>query len=385
MPMSIKSFCFLFCGIISFSTLAEVRLPEIPSKSQPLSFSLQTEFFRSQANYTRFGQYVALPENDFFQYVSFLPTLSYSPFKHYISFSLFANSFYAESEKGENRYRLPFQVSAIGAGFNVYHKIKTLFIGLELRGGLPLYKNFENYQAPANGIAFGNVGNGKTSQEPVVVGDGAYFAEPGLWFIFQPSKMFYIYNHTFFRWRSAGLSSILFSSLGAVLESEFITAGLSFDTFFSLFILDRFSTQPNHRLNILKTANAGSLKFYSVNPSALSGTVWTKFKFKPFFTTLYVNLDTIGQNYAKGFSVGLITKFQWSTKSSYMRKKRKSSSFLDFEEMDEKPASPQKMEEKTYFEEEDDSSLFDQAEEKKSKSKNINQELKDELNLLIDD
>ena len=377
--MFIKNLLCLLCITISFSALSEVRFPDIPSKSQPLSFSLQTEFFRSQANYTSFGQYVALAENDFFQYVSFHPTLSYSPFKRYISFSLFANSFFAKSPK----HVLPFQVSLAGAGVSFYHKIKTLFIGLELRGGFPLYKNFQNYQKPNTEVT---VGDGSYSEDPIVVGDGAYFAEPGLWLIFKPSKIFHIYNHTSFRWRSAGLSSLLSSSLGGVLESEFITAGLSFDTFFSLFIQDQFSNQPEQRTAILKKANAGSLKFYSVNPSVLSTTAWAEFKFKPFFTTLYVNLDTIGQNYAKGFSIGLMTKFKWSTKTSFIHRKRKSNSFLNLDDFDEKETNRQEPTEKSYFEEEDDSSLLEtEKQEEKLESKNINQELKDELSLLTDD
>ena len=277
---------------------------------------------------------------------------------------------------------LPFQVSSAGAGLSLYHKIKTLFIGLEFRSGLPLYKNFQNYQAPYTAITLKNAENSKDS---IVVGDGAYFTEPGLWLIFQPSKIFYIYNRTAFRWRSAGLSSLLFSSLGGVVESEFITAGLSLDTFFSLFFYDHFGAQPEQRLKLLKAGNAGSLKFYSVNPSVLSATAWSEFKFKPFFTTLYVNLDTIGKNYAKGFSIGWITKFLWSTKSSYMHKKRKSNSFFNFDDMEgeDKIQEPEK---RTYFEEEDDSALFNQqTEEETPISPDMNQELKEELNLLTDD
>ena len=381
--MFIKKILCLFYIFVSLPALSEIKLPEIPSKNKPISFSLQTEFFRSQANYTSFGQYVDLPDNDFFQYVSFKPTLSYSPFKQYINFKLFANSFYAHSGKKDQSHILPFQVSTAGAGFSFYHKFKTLFAGFELRGAMPLYKNFENYQKPAVDLL---QGHGETSANPIVVGDGAYFAEPSLWFIFQPSQAFHIYNRTAFRWRSAGLSSLLISNLGVVLESKLITAGLSFDSFFSLFIYDRFANQQNKRLDILKEGNAGSLKFYSVNPSVLSATVWSELKFKPFFTTFYANLDTIGQNYAKGFTLGLITKFQWSTQTSFMHKKRKSNNFLDFEDSDKEESWSQEPEEKTYFEEEDDSSLLDiEEKESKSNSKGINRELRDELNLLNDD
>ena len=365
--MLIKSFLYLWLIITSLPALAETRLPEIPSKSQPLSVQLQTEFFRTQANYITFGQYADLPNNDFFQYVSFRPTVSYSPFQNYINFSLFANSFFASSKNENKEYLLPFQVSSVGVGASFYHKIQTLFIGLELRGGVPLYKGFQNPQE-------------------IVVGDGAYFAEPGLWLIFQPSKIFYIYNHTAFRWRSAGLSSLLFASLGGVVESEFISFGLSLDSFFSLLIHDHFTSQASRRLNILKTANAGSHKFYSVNPSVLSGTAWAEFKFDPLFTTLYVNLDTMGENYAKGFSVGLMTKFQWSMKSSFIDKKRKNKTYLDFEGWEEEEERTQnkvqKQKKSSYFEEEDDSSLF--QDDPPDTNQDMNQELKDELNLLTE-
>ena len=356
-------FFFLVFITISLPALSEVRLPEIPSTSQPLSISLQTEFFRTQANYISFGQYADLAEEDFFKYISFRPSLSYSPFKHYISFTFFANGFYADSKKGNLEYQLPFSLSMAGAGVSFYHKINTSFIGLELRGGIPLYKNFQ-------------------SATEIIVGDGAYFAEPGLWFIFKPSKVFHIYNRNSFRWRSSGLSSLVFSSLGGVIESEFISAGLALDAFFSLIIFDSFSSQPEQRLSLLKTANASSQKFYSVNPSVISGTAWTEFKFKPFFATLYVNLDTIGENYAKGFSLGFITKFKWSSKTSFIDKKRKSKSYLNFTDLggEEEEPSPRQKEESDYFEEEDDNSLFPEE-----NSKSMNQELKDELNLLTED
>ncbi|MCY4321580.1 MAG: hypothetical protein OXC37_04160 [Bdellovibrionaceae bacterium] len=360
--MFIKKLLYLLCITTSFSVLSEIRFPEIPSKNKPFSISLQTEFFRTQSNYTNFGQYIALNESDFFQYVSFHPSLSYSLSKHYISFSLFAESFFAGSKKEDFEYRVPFKLSIVGLGFNFYHKVKTLFIGLELRGAFPLYTNFQ-------------------SPTEIIVGDGAYFVEPGLWLIFRPSKTFYIYNRNTFRLRTGGLSSLLFSSLGGVIQTEFIETGLSLDSFFSLLIYDQFSSQPNNRLEILKTANAGSFKFYSVNPSVLSGTAWTTFKFKPYSISFYANLDSIGQNYAKGFTLGLMTKFKWGQRSSFIKEKRKKNMYLNFEEPTKKTIRKKPVKE-MYFEEEDDPAIFI---EDKKKIKKINQELKDELNLLTEE
>ena len=150
----------------------------------------------------------------------------------------------------------------------------------------------------------------------MIVGNGAYFVEPGLWFLVQPSQMFYIYLNTAFRYRSLSLSGLLLNKLGGVLKTPNIDVGLSIDSFFSV-LSDGFTNQPEQRLSFINKVNGGSYRFYSVNPSVfLSWTAWMELKFKPVSTKFYFHLDTLGQNYAKGFSCGIITQLKWHTKSS---------------------------------------------------------------------
>ncbi len=349
------TFYIAFIGL-SLPALAELRFPEIPSKNQPFAFKLQTEYFQTHANYEALGQYKNLPDKNYFRYIAFHPSLSYSPFPLYINFEIFANSFYGSSQTQNVRRELLFKPTAAGAGVKIFHKIKTAYIGGEFRGGIPLYSSFQ--QTP----------------NEIIVGDGAYFVEPGIWLLFQPSEKFYIYLNSAFRYRFFHLSSLLFARLGGVLQfTPHVDAGMAIDSFFSL-LADEYSSQPEQRRSLLKKANAGSYKFYSVNPSVfLSWAAWTELKFKPLFTKIYFHLDTLGQNYAKGFSLGLSMKLKWSAKSSIVD--RRSGIRFDFNEenssFDPEEESRSKKS-RSYFEEEEDP----------YGEKNLNEELKQELDSL---
>ncbi len=330
--------------------VSNLRFPEWPSKSQPLNISLQTEFFRTQANYTQLGLYDDLPDESYFQYTAIHPRITYSPLS-WTHFELFANSFYAMSKK-QNIQRDVFRVALVGGGFAFYKNLNFLTAGLELRGGVPLLGNFQ-------------------TPDELIVGDGAYFVEPGLWLLFQPTKVVYIYGHTAFRYRMFSLSGLLWGRLGGVLQTQYIDAGLGLDSFYSL-IPDQYSLQPQFRWDPIEKVNAGSYKFYSVDPAVLSWIAWMEFKFQPLFAKIYFNLDSLGKNYAKGFSFGLVTTLRFNTRSS-IADKRRGSTFdpEDFEAEEDLEKRPAKKD-SSYFKEEADP----------YEKKGMSQELKEELNTL---
>ena len=320
---------YIFLGFILFHGLAWplsfIRSIEQPSKGKALSFGLQTEFFRSRANYTRFQEFRVLPEGDFLQYIAFHPRISYAPFpSQYVNFELLAQSFYGSSQTLNTFYP-----SSAGLALSFHHKFKTISAGFELRGGFPLHKGFQN---PGY----------------MILGDGAFFAEPGLWLFIQPSRMLYFYVNTAFRWRSF-LSSLVFGRLGGVFQTQNIDAGAGIDSFYPLFS-DPLAQSLEQRGDLLKRVNSGSYKFYSVNPSVLSWTTWIEFKFHPVFSKVYFNLDSLGQNYAKGLTFGLVTKLKWDFKVSAIERNKENMRF-DFED-DSEYDSPE--EEKSYFEEKAD-------------------------------
>lgn len=327
----------------SLPALSELRLPELPSKNKPLAFEMQTEFFRTHSNYTSLGGYVDLPEENYLQYFAFHPSLSYSPFSHYINFKIFANSFYVFSNSKGTK-RSVFRPKVVGSSMSIYHKIQNLYIAGELRGGLPILKNHPN-------------------TNDLIVGEDSYFVEPGLWLLFQPSPLFYIHLNTAFEWRFLnGLSSLVHGQIGGTFQTEYLDAGVSINSFVSV-IPDYFSSQPDTRLNPLRKVNGGSYKFSALNPSALSWMGWMEVKYKPFFTKLYFNMDTIGINYAKGFTFGLVKKIKWNTKSLSINKRHMK---FDFGEEESEDFSDS---ESKYFEEEKDP--YDKGE--------LNKELHEEL------
>ncbi len=351
------SWIFLF---LSQTALSESNFPEIPSKNKPLSISLHANFYRSAANYKELGAYKNLPNKNYFQYFGFYPTIRYSPVSHYISFQIFSRNFYAESKTNDLKRKV-FRTSEVGGGFSIYYKFKNLYSGFEFRGGVPIYR-------PE-----------LTNSNEMIVGDGAYFAEPGLWFLFRPFRIrskesLYLYYNTAFRYRTLGLSNnlsgLLLNRLGTFIKTMYIDGGAETSSFFSV-LSDTYSLEPEKRWGPLKKVNGESYKFRSVNPSVLDFTFWMEFKFKPIFTKIYFNVDSFGKNYAKGLSFGFITTLKLYTKSSIIKKRRNRATESDFYEI-ESPRTRHSKKGNSYFEEEDDP----------YNKKIINKELKKELDSL---
>ena len=335
---------------LSHSALSELNFPEFPSKRRPFSISLQTEFFHSSKNYIEW-KWDDLPDENYFQYFGFYPMIRYSPFS-YISVQLFSKNFYAISKTLDSR-RNVLQTSLVGGGVNLYHKYKTAYLGFELKAGVPLNR----------GVL--------VNPDEMIIEDGTYFVEPGVWLLLRPSRNFYLHYNSAFRFRMLDLSSLWFNRLGGFLKTRHADFGASVDSFFSIFSDDKFTSQPQTRWEPLQRVNGGSFKFRSVNPSSLSFTFWMEFKFKPVFIRLYFNQNSFGRHYAKGFNLGLITTVKWNTKSSVLKRKRKTKSF-DFDEGFSDPGSSSSSKGKSYFEEEDDP----------YNKEKINRELKEELRSL---
>ena len=317
------------CLCLSQPALSDLSFPEIPSKNRPLSISLQTEFFRSTGNYIEWV-WDDLPDENYLQYVGFYPVFRYSPF-YYFDFQIFAKNFYAESKTQETK-RNVLRTSFIGGGVSFYHRYKTIYLGLEMKGGIPLHR--KDFEGP----------------DEMIIGDGTYFVEPGFWFLFRPTRKFYLHYNTAFRYRMSGLSSLLFNRVGGFLRTKNTDFGFFVNSFVSVLSDNQ---QRGTRLESLQKVNGGSFRFRSFNPSVLSFTFWMEFKFKPAFVKLYLDKDSFGKYYARGFNVGLITTLRWNTKPPTLKRKRKTRSF-DFDEDYEAPSSESPSKEKSYFKEEKD-------------------------------
>ena len=371
---------FILCLLWQAPLQASYIKPiEPPSFRKSFDLSLQSEFFRSHANYTNWGQYVSLPEGYSFQYILFKPKASYSPFnKQAVRLNAFAETFYASSQTPREEKKASFKLSILGVSLDFYHKIQSLLIGFEFTGAYSFHSLLLNKDTGA--LTLNNPQS--ILREEIIVGEAAHYLEPSLHFIFKPSRHFYIYNRNAFRYRMNGLSSLVFSDLGAVANSENISAGLSLNTFFSLGFFDSFSNQPEKRHQALTANNAGSYKFYSVNPSVISGTFWLNFKYNVFDTKFYMNLDTLGKNYGKGLTLGLITSFKFQgTGDSFLEKKRKKNRYMDFGFKDS-PRINKTQKKSSYFDEEEDPYTNSNIESYDDADRSGNLELRKELQLL---
>ena len=111
--------------------------------------------------------------------------------------------------------------------------------------------------------------------------------------------------------------------------------------------MDSYQYEPKKRTLVLQRVNAGSHKFYSINPTALSFTGWLELKAGLVSVAVYGNVDTFGKNYAKGFTLGLSTRLVFSMESD-------SSNYKDYKHLNEPPEEGEESEE--YFSEQDDDS-----------------------------
>ena len=319
---------FAFC--VSLSAQAEVSdLPNIPYQ-KTLSVGLNTEFYRSVANYTTLGNYDDLESGAFFQYVAFRPEVTYFPFK-WLSVKLRGEGMWAKSVNIKEFERQSPHFNFYELGFTFHSNKDPFYISTGLSGGGSFNQFSDNTDAIATGCS-------------------CYFIEPDFLFIYNIQSFFYLFYNTSFRYRTFQLSSLWFHKLGGYFRSRRINLGLSADLFFPVFP-DFYQDQPKKRTNVLDKVNAGSYKFYAVNPAALSFTGWIEWKIKSLSVSLYGNVDTYGKNYAKGLTLGLLTKVAFSMESD-------SSHEEDYQELNTE--SEEETGESEYFEEsaEEGSNIF---------------------------
>ena len=326
-------FIFFLFLVLRFSPVqAEISdLPEVP-QGKALSFSLNTEFYQTSANYTNLGEFSDLDEVEsgfFFRYISFRPKLTYFPLRWFSINAQVEGLWVTSASKDFERSLL--RPNFYSAGFAVHSRTGPLTFSSGLMGGGSL--------------------SGFQDNDEIVIGCNCYFVEPNLWVIYDIKSLVYLFYNTSFRYRTFQLSSLWFHKAGGYIQTRRMNFGFSTDFFFSV-ISDFYKNQPDKRTSILKKVNAGSYRFYGVNPSALSFTTWIEWKVKPLFVSLYGNVDINGRSYSRGFTLGVNTKLIFSLESGsidyrdYQHLKRKSRREKPFEEDSESE------EESEYFEEE---------------------------------
>lgn len=291
---------FLFFAFLSFplTLLANDTsdFPRIPDQ-KILSIDIGTEFYQTSQNYTDSGLWESLKPGAYFQYIAFKPKVTFFPFRR-LSLLIKGEGMRAKSFNGNERGKLLSELHlntyAMGLAFH-NNKRKPLYISAGLTLGGPLNQFEEN-------------------TESLVTGCGCYFVELDSLGVYDFRSLVYIFYNTKLRYRTSGLSSLWFHKAGGYFQTRRFNFGLSANFFFPLF-LDAYQHEPKKRTLVLQRVNAGSHKFYSINPMALSFTGWLELKAGLAGVALYGNIDTFGKNYAKGFTLGLLARVVFSMES----------------------------------------------------------------------
>ena len=333
---------FLSFFLIVLPAEGKKLLPKLPSSKNPLSLEIQTEYYQSKENYTELGKFSPLPEPNYFLYNIQDVTLSYSPWE-WFSAELFLSTGFGKSQTRQVELK-NFNLIESGFGFSILQEYGSFFWNWDFKGGLPLA-----YNPPINDL--------------VIIGDGAYYAETGMWFIYEIQPRFlYVFTHSRLRYRTNELSSLFFNQIGFFIRATHLQFGVSTDVFFSAPFVDNYSHSPEVRKVVTDRVNGGSAKFLSVNPNALSFSTWLQWKVQPVSLMVYANMDTYGARYGKGFTVGGNLTLTFNTKSnvsSYLKKRRINS------------RQRRKSNKSDYFSEEGEGS-----------NSNLNPELQEEINQL---
>ena len=291
---------FGFLSLIAFSlgVQGQESFPRFPSKKGLLSIELSTEWFDSQENFRELGLYTKLPDGNFFQYLDFSPSIVYFP-RNWISLELFAHSFWAASKTRTNKtdkYLQIYQFTHTGVGLFFHKEWSSLYLSGGLKASLPL---------------------AVPTAENIVIGDGSYHIEPAINLTYSLSPHFlYIFYNTSLLFRTHQLSTLSHHKLGAFIQTRFIDFGFAMKFFLPL-IPDYYTLNPRTRWDLTDANNGGSYKVYSINPNSLSFTTWMDWKlFKHLSFNTFANIDTYGQFYGKGYTVGVLTKLLFETRSS---------------------------------------------------------------------
>ena len=314
-----------FCVFLFFIPIVkgEQNFPQFPSYKKPLTLEFQNEYYYSTANYTTLGQYLRLPSGNYFTYHIQNYTLRYSPLK-WLSLNSSLQTGYGNSLT-RNINLQNFNLVEWNLGFSLLQKHESFYWNIDFKSSLPLAYN------PPRG-------------DRVIVGDGAFYGEGGLWFIYSVlPRSFYIFSHSKLKFRTNELSSLLFNQLGFFMRTKHIQFGFSTDVLFSAPFIDNYSDSPRVRWDVTDRVNGGSYKFLSVNPGSLSFTSWFKWKVHPLSLLIYMNADTYGARYGKGFTIGGNLALTLNTKSrnlsDFQKRQKKQNSYFLEEEDDQNPLS----------------------------------------------
>lgn len=158
--------------------------------------------------------------------------------------------------------------------------------------------------------------------DEVLLGDGVTVAHAGMW----AQAKWLSLDHTAYlgaAYRTGGLSSLVEFSIGSKKEFEGFDIGAEVVGFESV-TDDEFTATPAQRTTVTNRVNAGSLKYYAVNPSLISANVFFGLQMtEALGFRLGYGMDVQGKNFGKGSTIYLNLEWDLSTTGDEFTKSRR--------------------------------------------------------------
>lgn len=286
---AILCFALFYCYEL-WAVPGNLRLdPPIPLKGQT-AYDLDSEFFIATKNFSKDSQTIESAGGKY-QYLKVSPSIEFSlGGNHQVHLSGdFVNSQSVDSSFTRNNTNL----SEVSLGYRYSFRWLRLLWIPELIGIAPLFSIKDN-----------------TDQS--LLGEGASAAEPGLWLIKNYFRTRFFLRGSY-EWRSGGRAQLAHFMFGA----SYRTVGqyrYAIDlNGFSTVAEDIYTNDQTKRLQVINSANAGSYKYYSINPQSLAAHVSIAMPIVgSHFIELGYQKDLNGQFYAAGDTVLL----RWTFTSS---------------------------------------------------------------------
>ena len=272
---------------------------------------LNTGYYYTNSNYSSYFTPIPLsgaPTNTpaFMYYVSQDLSIGYT-MRHWIELELFLTGFlFAQSHNTQTN-----SLSVITNGINTLKRF-----GIAIRSHQKWGKDSGgfvpelSFSAPFYKINY-------NSLVPILDDDSLHFT-PALWFYLKSLNILYPYIQIGARLRPQPISSLVIWKAGIMLRWNIFELGIHNYGLWTMFKEKSYSTLLE-RNQLLSQANAGSLKFFSRNPSVTGFTGWLGLNLYNLSLRLSGDIDVAGQSYAEGYSIMLSVILQIEPKRKIER------------------------------------------------------------------
>lgn len=277
-----KKYAFLFAILLTSSAWGFFD-PYQVYRANGFDFVLDSQYYKTTSNFDSGGEKAKLAFDNSFQIIDVNPQLRWGVMQD-LGVRIGGNVGTSESvDPIDTRTNSTFNRLDVGADYLLldYDSFQTI---LDFEYSHAMEKVEETTDAVLNN-------NGASEIKPTVIVRSQWGS-------------FYPYGYLGGNFRSEGLSSLVTYGLGGEMRFSELGLGAAVKGFSSVKD-DEFTNSSSRRTNVTSRVNAGSLKFYSVNPNSTAAEAFITFAMLDSVRVkFYGGADVMGSNTSQGFYAG---------------------------------------------------------------------------------